>query len=77
MLLSLLTLLIQCLTVELLDITDLSRLLGLTEKAIYNRRHREGALPPAIKLGTTTLRWHPADVEAWLAERRESEVNGG
>ena len=69
----LLLFILQFLTVELLDITELSRLLGMTEKAVYNRRHREGALPPAMKLGSS-LRWHPDDVDAWLAEQRETEV---
>ena len=62
--------LIQLFDVELLDVGDLCRLLGLTRKALYNRRHRDGALPPAIKLGTS-LRWRPADVERWLEESRE------
>ncbi len=63
-------LLIRLLDVELLDVGDLCRLLGLTKKALYNRRYREGALPPAIRVGAS-LRWRPADVEVWLQENRE------
>ena len=65
--------LLQLFTAELLDTKDLCRLLGLTEKGLYNRRYREGALPPAIRLGSS-LRWRQEDVDAWLNEQQESEV---
>ncbi len=55
---------------ELLDVEDLCRLLRLTRKGLYNRRYREGALPPAIKIGPS-LRWRPSDVEAWIEQNRE------
>ena len=55
----------------LLTVDDLARLLGVTPKAVYNRRHR-GLLPRAIILGHS-LRWRAADVEAWLSEQIEPE----
>jgi excisionase family DNA binding protein len=55
----------------LLTINDLARLLGLSPKAIYNRRHR-GELPRAIVLGHS-LRWRPEDVEQWIAQQTEPE----
>ena len=60
----------QLFDVELLDVGDLCRLLRISRKGLYNRRHREGALPPAIKVGSS-LRWRPGDVEAWLQNNRE------
>jgi predicted DNA-binding transcriptional regulator AlpA len=57
--------------VPLLTVADLARLLGLTPRGIYNRRHRRGALPPATPLGRT-LRWRADDVERWLAAQSES-----
>ena len=71
MLLLFLLFLFQLFSTELLDVKDLCRLLGLTEKGLYNRRYRDGALPPAIRLGSKSLRWRPEDVEAWLEENRE------
>ena len=54
----------------LLTITDLARLLGLTVKAVYARRARAGALPPATVIGRT-LRWKASDIEDWLAKQTE------
>lgn len=55
----------------LLTVTDLARLLGITPKALYNRRHRKGALPPVLLLGQRTLRWRADDVERWLVDQSE------
>ncbi len=55
---------------DLLNPDDLARLLGITKKAIYQRRHRGDPLPPVTKVGRQ-LRWRPADVEAWLSSQQE------
>lgn len=60
----------------LLDVDDLARMLGLTRRAVYNRRHRRhgGSLPPATLLGRS-LRWRLSDVERWLADQTEATDN--
>ena len=53
------------------NIHDLASYLNLPVQTIYYwRTHGHG--PPARKLGKH-LRWHPADVDAWLEQSRESE----
>jgi prophage regulatory protein len=53
----------------LLTVDDLARLLGISPKAVYHRRHRQ-ALPPAIVLGRS-LRWKTQAIESWIADQTE------
>lgn len=54
----------------LLSPKTLAAKLGLAEQTVYNRHSTGGDLPPAIKLGRL-LRFHPDEVEAWLAQHRQ------
>ena len=52
----------------LLDLSALSRLLGLSPETVRRdlRRNPE-AVPPRVQVpGTRLLRWREADVQAWL-----------
>lgn len=56
---------------SLLTAQDLARLTGLAIQTIYNRHSNGGSLPRCLNLGNR-LRFHPRDVEAWLAEAYET-----
>lgn len=58
---------------KLLTSKALAELLGLAEQTIYNRHSNGGDLPRAIKLGRL-LRFHSADVDAWLERQRQPAV---
>ena len=58
---------------KLLTPKALAELLGLAEQTIYNRHSTGGDLPHAIKLGRL-LRFHTADVDAWLERQRQPVV---
>lgn len=58
---------------KLLTPKALADLLGLAEQTIYNRHSKRGDLPRAIKLGRL-LRFHSADVDAWLDRQRQPNV---
>jgi excisionase family DNA binding protein len=55
---------------SLLDRDTASRLLNISLSTLDSLR-RDGALPPAIRLGRA-VRWQRADLLAWLSSRRES-----
>nr|WP_222613135.1 helix-turn-helix domain-containing protein [Undibacterium jejuense] len=55
---------------KLLTPKALADLLGLAEQTIYNRHSNGGDLPQSIKLGRL-LRFHSADVDAWLGRQRQ------
>lgn len=63
----------------LLDIQDVSDVVGLPVATLYQQRHRRigvGAL--AIRVGRH-LRWRPEDIEAWLdaqSEKAQKEAVG-
>lgn len=55
---------------DLLTAKDVARILAITPEALAQLRwRREG--PPHIKIGRS-VRYHPADVEAYIDERRMS-----
>lgn len=54
----------------LLDLPGLGRYLGVAPTTLRNWRSA-GTAPPALKLGGA-VRWRVADVDAWLAARREA-----
>jgi predicted DNA-binding transcriptional regulator AlpA len=55
----------------LLDVHDLSRILGIPEPTLYGwRTHGKG--PEGIRLGRH-LRYRPQDVQAWL----DAQARGG
>lgn len=56
---------------NLLNVKELSEILGLSVNAIYDRRTRGGDLPPAIRITSRTLRWRRSDVELWIVEHQE------
>ncbi|MFC4523252.1 helix-turn-helix transcriptional regulator [Cupriavidus pinatubonensis] len=58
---------------QLFSPKTLAAYLGLAEQTIYNRHSTGGDLPKAIKLGQL-LRFRPADVEAWLHAKRQSNA---
>lgn len=56
----------------LLDLDDLSKILGMSPTSIYARRSRAPeTVPPAIKIGRI-LRWRQLDVCAWLDQGLEA-----
>jgi predicted DNA-binding transcriptional regulator AlpA len=54
---------------NLLTVTDLSRILGRSPHTVRADVHRKpDALPPRLQLpGTRLLRWRQCDVDYWLA----------
>ena len=55
----------------LMTAKQLSTYLGVPPSTIYAWR-LDGNGPPCIRLGKASFRWRPGDVEAWLAERLET-----
>ncbi len=60
-------------TKPVLDLGDLSNLLGRSPETIRKDLHRNpAAVPPRLVIaGTRLLRWRTVDVHAWLAQRVE------
>jgi excisionase family DNA binding protein len=58
---------------KLLTPQDLANYLGLALQTIYNRRRSGGSLPRCISTGRL-IRFHPRDVEAWLAGQYEKPM---
>lgn len=52
----------------LLTVSDVADLLQVSTKAVYHLRAR-GRLPAAIKFGHG-VRWDPADIAAWIEDRK-------
>lgn len=52
--------------------TELAELLGVTPKTIDNRR-KAGELPPSFMCDAERL-WRPQDVEAWMEQRVQMEM---
>lgn len=55
---------------RLLTPRELSALIALALRTIYNRRATGGDLPPAIVLGRH-LRFKASDVERWMEKHKE------
>ena len=58
---------------RLLTPRELSALIALAQKTIYNRRTTGGDLPPAIILGRH-VRFKASDVHQWMEQHRESRA---
>ncbi|MEQ6433697.1 helix-turn-helix domain-containing protein [Comamonas sp. w2-DMI] len=56
---------------RLLTPRELSALIALAQRTIYNRRATGGDLPPAILLGRH-VRFKASDVQQWIAHHQES-----
>jgi predicted DNA-binding transcriptional regulator AlpA len=56
---------------RLLTPRELSALIALAQRTIYNRRATGGDLPPAIILGRR-LRFRASDVERWMEKHKEN-----
>jgi prophage regulatory protein len=53
---------------RLLDLREVSQLVGLGKSAIYDWIGR-GLFPRPVQLGPRTVRWPEAEVLAWIAAR--------
>ena len=53
---------------RLLTTDEAGEILGLTRRAMEERRRR-GSGPPYIRVGGSTVRYRLADLEEWLDER--------
>jgi len=58
----------------LISPASLARYLGVPVRTVYGW-HTRGIGPPSFRVGRHT-RYRPPDVEAWLAERADSERGG-
>jgi predicted DNA-binding transcriptional regulator AlpA len=56
---------------KLLTSEDVAEMLGIGPETFGDMR-RAGDGPPVIKLGHRTLRYRPADVDAWLISRQNA-----
>lgn len=54
----------------LMTMTQLAEYLAIPVQSLYMLRHRKQG-PPAIRLGTATLRFRKSEVDAWLAQHAE------
>ncbi|WP_079436981.1 helix-turn-helix domain-containing protein [Zoogloea sp. LCSB751] len=59
---------------QLLSPKTLAACFGVAERTIYNRHSMGRDLPPAIKLGRL-VRFHLADVNAWLDAKRQAATS--
>lgn len=53
---------------QLLTKANLAKRLSVSMSTI-TRWHRQGVLPPAIKLGRRAVRWRESAIDSWLQER--------
>lgn len=62
-----------------INLEDLSNLLGRSPETIRKDVHRNpAAVPPRLIIpGTRLLRWRSSDVHAWLAKQATSSIEGG
>lgn len=58
---------------ELLDVSDLAKLLGITEQSLYARRSRDPeSLPKAVRIGRKLV-WRSETVNQWLIDLEKSQ----
>lgn len=53
---------------RLLSPDDVANLTQVRRPTVL-RWHRAGRMPQAVRLNERTLRWRPADVQAWVEQR--------
>lgn len=54
----------------LMTISQLAEYLAIPVQSLYMLRHRRQG-PPAIKIGSATIRFRKSEVDAWLAQHAE------
>jgi predicted DNA-binding transcriptional regulator AlpA len=56
---------------KLLNVKELARMLGVHERSVWRMAAQaeagDGNFPRPLRIGPKTVRWRPADVEAYLA----------
>jgi predicted DNA-binding transcriptional regulator AlpA len=57
---------------NLLKPDEVSAKLGITKAALPALRRRERSFPQPIRVSQKVLRWDEADIENWLAKRKEA-----
>ena len=57
---------------DLLKPEQVSLMLNISKGALPALRKREATFPQPIKLSSKVLRWDKADIDAWLASKREN-----
>jgi predicted DNA-binding transcriptional regulator AlpA len=57
---------------NLLKPEEVSEKLGITKAALPALRRREASFPEPIKVTPKVLRWDEADIDNWLAAKKES-----
>jgi prophage regulatory protein len=58
-----------------LRIAEVEQLVGLSKSTIY-AMIAEGQFPPQVHIGKRAVRWLSLDIEAWIADRRQSRSGG-
>ena len=53
---------------EFISRAEVERRVGLRKTALY-RMLREGRFPRPVRLGSKTVRWVSAEVDAWMRDR--------
>lgn len=57
----------------LIDSRTVEKMLGIGRDALIDlRKNARLKFPRPLDLGGRLLRWHPNDIEAWMATRREA-----
>jgi excisionase family DNA binding protein len=51
------------------DVADLAQV----KRPTVLRWNRQGRMPAAVRLNERTLRWRPADVQAWIEQRTDKQ----
>jgi predicted DNA-binding transcriptional regulator AlpA len=57
---------------NLLRPEEVSEKLGITKGALPALRRREVSFPQPIRVSQKVLRWDEADINNWLADKKES-----
>jgi predicted DNA-binding transcriptional regulator AlpA len=50
---------------EFLDAKGFAAMLGVSRRT-FSRLRARGAIPPAVRIGGTLLRWRTRDIQRWL-----------
>jgi excisionase family DNA binding protein len=58
---------------RLLSTREVAARLGVSVRTVQDWRYRGGG-PPGVALGRKTVRYSQAELERWLAEKREQEA---
>ena len=58
-------------TDQLLSVTEVAKRLGVSRWTIW-RLIKKGEFLEPFRISDQILRWHPADVDAWIESRRNT-----